>query len=132
MGSSAPGTSPKNLRMTIVIADDDAHVRKFLATVLTRAGYDVIEAANGREADETIRSRRVDLLVTDLVMPEQEGIETILALRKSNASLKIVAISGAFEGRYLEAVASLGADATILKPVSPRDLLNTVSAVLAR
>jgi len=117
--------------MTILVADDEEGVRKFLVTVLANAGYEVVEAANGREAVEAIRSRRVDLLITDLVMPEQEGIETILALRKSSASLKIVAISGAFEGRYLNAAASLGADATILKPVSPHDLLSTVREVLA-
>lgn len=117
--------------MTILVADDDASVRGFLRMVLAGAGYEVVEAANGREAAEIIRSREVGLLITDLVMPEQEGIETILALRKSHANLKIVAISGAFAGRYLTAAASLGADATILKPVSPRDLLDTVSRVLS-
>ena len=116
--------------MTILVADDDASIRRFLRTVLTTAGYEVVEAANGREAAAVIQQRPVDLLITDLVMPEQEGIETILLLRRSNANLKIVAISGAFEGRYLNAAASLGAHATILKPISPRGLLDTVNKVL--
>jgi DNA-binding response OmpR family regulator len=117
--------------VTVLVADDDASVRSFFRLVLTGAGYEVLDAANGREADHIIHTQKVDLLITDLVMPEQEGIETILALRRSKAGLKIIAISGAFEGRYLNAAASLGADATLLKPVSPADLLSTVSTVLA-
>jgi len=117
--------------VTVLVADDDASVRSLFRLVLSGAGYEVVDAANGREAAQIIHSRKVDLLITDLVMPEQEGIETILALRRSNVALKIVAVSGAFEGRYLNAAASLGADATLLKPVSPADLLSTVSRVLA-
>ena len=70
-------------------------------------------------------------MITDLVMPESEGIETIQAIRKSHADVKIIAVSGAFGGGYLAVAAMLGADATLTKPVSPEQLLEAVRQALA-
>ena len=64
----------------ILVADDEPGVRSFLRKVLEGAGYEVMEAANGKEALQKVRAGGVDMLITDLVMPEQEGIETIMWL----------------------------------------------------
>ena len=114
----------------IVIADDEAAVRGFLRLTLEGAGYEVLEAIDGMEAVRQVRDGGVDLLLTDLVMPEQEGIETIRALRASNPAIGIIAISGAFDGQFLKTARLLGADATLLKPVTAKQLLASVAAVL--
>jgi hypothetical protein len=114
----------------IVVADDEAGVRSFLRKVLENGGYEVIEAANGREALEEARAGGVDLVITDLVMPEQEGIETIRALRKDAAGIGIIAISGALGGQFLEVARMLGAQAVLSKPLSADLLLAKVAEVL--
>ncbi len=115
----------------ILVTDDEAGVRRFLRQVLERAGYEVIEAPDGRKAVQAVRSGRVDLMITDLIMPEQEGIETMKALRMERPDLAIIAISGAFEGRLLKATRFLGADAALPKPVDPELLLHAVAEALA-
>jgi CheY-like chemotaxis protein len=114
----------------ILVADDAAGVRGFLRTVLEDRGYEVIEAADGRQALRQARAVRVDLVITDLVMPEQEGIETIQTLRREVPGIGIIAISGAFEGRFLKTAQMLGADAVLNKPVSADLLLAKVAEVL--
>jgi len=114
----------------ILVADDEAGVRAFLRAVLEQGGYEVIEAANGKQALEEARAGRVDLVLTDLVMPEQEGIETIQALRKDVAGIGIIAMSGAFGGEFLEVARKLGAHAVLSKPLRADLLLAKVAEVL--
>jgi PAS domain S-box-containing protein len=114
----------------IVVADDEAEVRKFLRMVLEGAGYEVIEAANGKEAIREVRAGRVDMLITDLVMPEQEGIETIIALHKEAARIQLIAISGAFGGEFLRVARRLGVQAVFSKPVDKNLLLAKVAELL--
>jgi CheY-like chemotaxis protein len=114
----------------ILVADDEAEVRRFLRTALEDGGYQVVEAANGKQALAEARAGGVDLVITDIVMPEQEGIETILALRKEAPSVGIIAISGAFGGQYLEMAHVLGAQAVLSKPVSAELLLAKVAEAL--
>jgi PAS domain S-box-containing protein len=114
----------------ILVADDEAGIRGYLRATLERAGYEVTEAADGRQALKEARKGGVDLVITDLVMPEQEGIETIRALRKEMPGIGIIAISGAFGGQFLEAARILGADASLGKPVSAELLLAKVAEVL--
>ncbi len=114
----------------ILVADDEAGVRAFLRTVLEEDGYEVIEAADGGQALKEVRAGHVDLVITDLVMPEQEGIETIQALRKEVPGIGIIAVSGAFGGQYLSTARMLGADAVLLKPLGADVLLAQVTEVL--
>jgi DNA-binding response OmpR family regulator len=114
----------------IVVADDEAGVRGFLRAALEQGGYEVIEAADGKQALRQARSGGVDLVITDIVMPEQEGIETIQALRKEMPGIGIIAISGKSEGPYLKMAGVLGADAMLAKPVSGDLLLARVAEVL--
>jgi len=120
----------------ILVAGDEAGVRSFLRTALEEGGYEVIEAADGNQALRQARAGGVDLVITDIVMPEQEGIETIQALRKEIPGIGIIAISGRFiSGRfevpYLKMAEMLGADAVLAKPVSTELLLARVAGVLA-
>jgi hypothetical protein len=114
----------------ILVADDEAGVRRFLRAVLEEGGYEVVEAADGKQALQEALAGRVDLVITDLVMPEQEGIETIQALRRDVPGVGIIAISGAFEGQFLKTALLLGADAGLSKPVSADLLLARVAEVL--
>jgi len=123
---------PPSPRARILVADDETTVRGFLREVLTEDGYEVVEAADGKEAIDQARAGVVDLVITDLVMPEQEGLETIQALRKDVPGARIIAISGAFRGQFLKAAQLLGANAVLSKPINPELLLATVAEVLVR
>ncbi|MGO9231918.1 MAG: response regulator [Bryobacteraceae bacterium] len=114
----------------VLVVDNEAGVRSLLPAVPEQGGYEVIEAANGSQALEEARARRVDLVLTDLVMPEQEGIETTQALRKEVAGIEIIAMSGLLGGEFLEAARKLGAQAVLSKPVSADVLLAKVAEVL--
>jgi PAS domain S-box-containing protein len=114
----------------ILVVDDEAGVRGFLCRALREAGYEVTEAADGKQALRQALAGGVDLVITDLVMPEQEGIETIRALRRDMPGVRIIAISGAFDGRFLETARILGADAVLSKPVSAGLLSAKVAEVL--
>jgi len=121
---------PPSPAARILVADDEPGVRGFLRTSLEQGGYEVIEAPNGKRALDEARAGRADLVITDLVMPEQEGIETIQALRRDVPDIGIIAVSGAFGGRFLDVARKLGADAVLSKPVSADLLLAKVAEVL--
>jgi len=114
----------------ILVADDEAGVRNLLRAILEQGGYEVIEAEDGKQALKQARAGGVDLVITDLVMPEQEGIETIQVLHKELPGIGIIAISGKSEGQYLKMAEMLGADAALAKPFSAELLLARVAEVL--
>ena len=114
----------------ILVADDEAGVRGFLRAVLEEGGYQVTEAADGKQALQQARAGQVDLVITDLVMPTQEGIETIRGLRKEMPGIGIIAITGKAEEPYLRMAQMLGADAVLTKPVSAELLLAKAAEVL--
>jgi PAS domain S-box-containing protein len=116
----------------ILVADDEAGVRGFLRAVLEQGGYEVIEAANGKQALQKFRAGQLDLVITDLVMPEEEGLATVQALRREAPGVGLIAISGAFGGQFLKVALLLGADAVLSKPVSKEVLLAKVAEVLVR
>jgi PAS domain S-box-containing protein len=115
---------------TILVADDESGIRSFLRKLLEDAGYQVLEAKNGREAAQRIETTEVDLLITDLAMPEQEGIETIQKLHRMRPALKIITMSGRFAGPLLETTKLFGAMASLAKPIHPDELLDVVARVL--
>ena len=78
----------------VLVADDEDMVRMVVKQTLAKAGIDVIEASNGREALEMQANDPADVVITDIIMPEQEGIETIVQLRKDYPDLPIIAMSG--------------------------------------
>ncbi|MCW5964181.1 MAG: response regulator [Bryobacterales bacterium] len=124
-GSLAP-TRPAR----ILIVDDDPDVRLVLRRMLEPDGYEIGEAGHGREALEVVVNRPVDLVITDLIMPEQEGIETIQALHQRYPQLKIIAISGAYGTDYLRIAKHLGAHEVMQKPLRLEAVRSTVSRLL--
>lgn len=117
-------------RRCVLVVDDDPGVRDVIRSMLESSGYSVLVAENGREAMRLLKSVRADLILTDLVMPEQEGIETIKALRREYPGIRVIAMSGAFGGDYLRIAAYLGAHATLAKPIQMDKLLKLVSETL--
>lgn len=114
----------------VLVVDDDAAVRDLVATMLQTGGYSVSVASNGRAALSKLASEEFDLIITDLVMPEQEGIETIKVIRRDYPEVKVIAMSGAFGGDYLRIAGYLGAHGTIAKPLHIQTFLDTVQSVL--
>ena len=114
----------------ILIVDDEPEVRKVLRAMLQSNGYEVLEAADGAEVGELLGSGVIHVLITDLVMPEREGIETIMAARRDHPDLKIIAMSGAAGGSYLKRAKGLGADATLAKPLRSHTVLQTVQQLI--
>ncbi|SRR6266404_6375822 len=95
--------------------------------VLENEGYEVQEASNGKEALRSYARSPPDLILTDIVMPDREGIELITKMRKSDPNLKIIAMSGS---NYLYIAERLGVDSILEKPFSNKALLNAVKATL--
>jgi PAS domain S-box-containing protein len=116
---------------TILVADDDPGIRSFLRDVLTGVGYGILEAENGKEVVRQVEAADVDLVIMDLAMPEQEGIETIQILRRLRPQLRIIAVSGQFAGPLLQAAEQLGAQMSLTKPIEANDLLDAVARVNA-
>lgn len=118
----------------ILIIEDDNEVRDYLESVLTRAGYEVCSAANGMEGVQLFRRVPADLVITDIIMPEKDGIETILDLRHGNEKLKVIAISGGGRSEpenYLHSARLLGADRTMKKPFTNQEMLAAVADLLS-
>jgi len=128
---------PQSLHATILIVDDDESVRRLLRHMLTRAGFGVVEAANGRQALAQLGDHTdLSLVLTDLVMSEtegieeQEGIKLIRHLRSHRPSLKVIAMSGSFGGEILPVARSMGV-ATLRKPISREQLPLSIRQVLS-
>jgi two-component system, chemotaxis family, chemotaxis protein CheY len=117
----------------ILLIDDNYRLRKMARVMLTTAGYDVEEAANGRAGVACYRLQPSDLVITDILMPEQEGLETIRELRLLDPAVKIIAMSGAAQDRagYLDLALKFGARRTLQKPFTLDELLMAVTEVLA-
>lgn len=117
---------------TILIIDDEELVRVLLRSALKAAGYEVVEAANGRQGLELYRLRPTDLIITDIAMPELNGLDMILALTRQFLHAKVIAISGVGgEKNVLDVAKLLGARRTIQKPFSMPQLLDAVRYELA-
>ncbi len=119
---------------TILVIDDDSQVLQVLSEMLRLEGHEVTMAENGREAMRCYDTQAFDLVITDIIMPDREGLETIADLRQRSKSLPIIAISGG--GRsgsmdYLETARYLGADTTLSKPFGREELIRAVNAALA-
>jgi len=117
----------------ILVIDDDVKVLNVLHFALVCEGYKVLKASNGKEGLKLYREDPVDLIITDIIMPEKEGLETILELKEKFPEIKIIAISGG--GRigpeeYLPMAKMLGAHRTLAKPFGRDDLVRTVKEVL--
>lgn len=122
----------------VLIIDDDDVARAVLLRTLTMAGHEAIGARDGVEGMARFRDhsvhRPVDLVITDIFMPNQEGLATIMELRRASPSLKIIAISGGGARASLDVLPvaeALGAHRSLRKPFTPAEVMEAVRAVLA-
>jgi DNA-binding NtrC family response regulator len=118
----------------VLIIDDDEQMRILLRQAMEWAGFTVVEADNGRKGMRVMREELADLVITDLIMPEQEGLETISGMKREFPDVHIIAISGG--GRigpeaYLPAALELGAIRVFSKPFDIREFVAAVEEILA-
>lgn len=117
----------------ILVIDDDATLRRTMRKILERGGHSVREAEHGRAGLRLVGDDPPDVVVTDMLMPEKEGIETIVELRENHPEIRIVAVSGAggvAAGGPLVDAELFGADATLAKPFSVEDFQAVIERVL--
>ena len=118
----------------ILIIDDDDQIRDMLCRMLNQEGYVADDASNGVEGLARFRQQPYDLVLTDLIMPEKEGIEMIIELKSEFPEVKIIAMSGGARmgpEPYLQLADSLGAERCFRKPIPRADLLGAISALVA-
>jgi len=118
----------------VLLVDDDAALLALMDAAFTKAGYATRTATNGRKALDVLKTYRPDLVVTDIVMPEMEGIGAIMQIKRDPNAPKIIAISGAGPGSrrdYLKWAKHLGADETLAKPFRMSEMLALAGRVTA-
>src|SRR5665811_2615795 len=118
----------------ILIVEDDKELREMLKISLLRNNFTVLEAENGKDAIVHFKPSLTDLVVTDLIMPEEDGLKVVIKLRELKPAIKIIAISGGGKvgpGSYLNLAKALGADAIFSKPFSINDLVVKIEELLS-
>jgi CheY-like chemotaxis protein len=119
------------MKQRILVVDDEPQIRSMLREWLTRAGYDVSEASDGKEAIETLRKDLFDLVIADILMPEKDGLEVIMYLQRERPLTKCVAISAPSNRVFLQSAQLLGATRVVEKPFTPADIEAAVRDALA-
>ena len=117
----------------ILIIDDESQIRSMLRLMLERVGYEVVEAPDGIEGIRKYREKPADLIITDLIMPNKDGIGMIIDLKKEFPEVKIIAMSGGGVNRpegYLDGAKKLGANRTLTKPIDRDKMLLAVKETL--
>jgi DNA-binding NtrC family response regulator len=124
---------PKVPAHRILIVDDDASIRRTLHLMLSKAGYEVVQAKDGVEAVRLWREGGGDLVITDLHMPEKDGVQTIVELLSHAPGTRIIAMSGGSQTKRLDLLGNvtlLGSVLTIEKPFTLNEMLSMVSRAL--
>jgi CheY-like chemotaxis protein len=117
----------------ILVIEDDDEVRELLESLLTRDGHVVATAVNGKQGVAAFLAEPFDLVITDIIMPEKDGIEAIMDLRRGRPDLKLIAISGggrAEPENYLHSAQLLGANRTLRKPFTNEAIIAAVNDLL--
>ena len=117
----------------ILLVEDDDQLRPMLKLLLTTAGYEVWEARDGRGVGDLYEHHHPNLVITDLVMPDKDGLEVIMDLRRRDPKVRIIAMSGGGQGSaecYLKIARKLGAQRTLSKPFGNNEFLEAVLLVV--
>jgi len=115
----------------IILIDDDPILREIVEVALRRVGHEVFSAVNGKDGVQLCSAHPPDLVITDILMPEKEGLESIQEIRAKFPILPVLAVSGApDEWKVLDLAKRLGADESIAKPFAPEELLARVHSLL--
>lgn len=118
----------------ILVIDDEPPVRQMLHQMLERAGYDVDEAEDGAQAMRMLKEHPADIVITDMIMPNKEGMNTIMEIRRDFPELKVIAISGGGDvgaKEYLAVAARCGAQKTFTKPLTREEMLSAIEELLS-
>ena len=119
---------------SILIVDDEEQIRHLIRSTFEEAGYRVLEAGNGKEALDRYRTDPTDIVVTDIIMPDQDGLECISTLRNESPDVKIIAITGGSDLigvlGFLDVAKMLGAHRTLQKPFEMKALLDAAESAL--
>ena len=118
----------------LLVIEDDEYLLQYLSLFLTQKGYEVVSAINGEIGLELFELEKPDLVLTDIIMPEVEGIEVIMKLRDTHADLPIIAMSAGLQNSaeiYLEMAQKLGATSIIKKPLDMPELLSGIENLLS-
>lgn len=114
----------------ILVVDDESSITDLVYSILTEKGYEVTMAKDGKEGLKVFESVKPDLVITDIVMPDMEGIEFMRSLVKMRKGLPIIVMSGNVLGtKFLETARIFGAQATLRKPFAIQELLEVIAAV---
>lgn len=114
----------------ILVVDDDIDFREYVCDLLISRNYKVFRAGNGKEGVEIMKNEEVDVLLTDMIMPEREGVETIMEVKLICPDIRIIAMSGAMrQETYLMIADGLGASATLSKPFKKQELFDAIEMV---
>jgi CheY-like chemotaxis protein len=116
----------------VLVIDDDDEMRDFVLNLLRRRNYSASGVQNGEKGVASLTGQSFDLIITDIVMPDMEGLETIRRIREISPDIPIIAMSGGGDSRrdYLRFAEKLGASAVLAKPFDPTDLLNMAAQLL--
>lgn len=117
----------------ILVVEDDVELREMLKVSLLRRDFSVFEASNGKEAIMQFKPSLTDIVITDIIMPEEDGLKAIMKIKELKPSVKIIAISGggkAGPGNYLNLAKALGANAIFSKPFPINDLISKIEELL--
>ena len=132
-GSLSPGAKGDRGPKTVLVVDDDPLIREMAGRFLRSAGYDVQDAGDGRAALTRYQEQRRDLVLTDVMMPVMEGLETIQELHRLDPHVRVVAMTGASPDRaetYLGVARDFGARGILRKPFTKDELIATVAKAL--
>ena len=121
---------------SILVVDDNDQIRHLIRESLEQSGYHVTEARDGKEALQQYRLAQADVVIVDIFMPDQDGLETTATLRREFPNVKVIAITGGGDMsgilNFLDVAKMLGAHSTLQKPFEMKALLDTVQAELSK
>ncbi len=118
---------------SVLVVDDEPGMREMVKQLLLNEGYRVLEASNGKHAMEFLKNETPELVITDIIMEEMDGVEIIMEIRENYPDVKIIAMSGGSKissEDYLESAADLGADRIFNKPFALSDMLNAIKELI--
>jgi len=118
------------MKRRILVVDDESQIRSMLHDMLSRAGYDVTEAADGKQAIDILRKDNFDVVVADILMPEKDGLEVIMYLQRESPLTKCVAMSAPSNRVFLQSAQLLGATRVVEKPFTAADMEAAIRDVL--
>lgn len=123
---------PNNMQFKplVLIVDDEEHMRFFVGSVLKKSGYEVVYSSNGHEAIDQLQNNPVDLVVTDLIMPEMDGMDFYQSIKEARHLCKVIVISGSLTPNIKQHLLDQGVHACLDKPIKIADLNDAVTSAL--